>query len=397
MRGATTWLLAGTIAAGVAAAVAIAHPGHPPIPTASYAYAQGQQSIPFELFRGNRIFIAATINGHRTEVMLDTAASVTSVDSRYARSIALPAGFKVPVKGAGGVSEAEFVTGLTLKVAGISESNASVGVMDLTPIARSIGHPIAVILGRDFFDHSVVSIDWAARRLTISSPDSFKPSPNATSVQLNKVGPFNTIPVSIAGAPPIDALFDVGNGGALSLPRTYWENRPELTALRSADSSAGGVGGMHGARAATIPRVTLAGQTFVSVPAILSDSGSNDDPTQMANVGIGLLQQFKVALDLGHDRVYLTPRTDGPAFARDRAGARFDLIGDRLKASFISKDGPAAAAGLREGDEVVAVDGRAVTPAFYDSGDWAQGAAGRSVILTRANGSKVKVKLADYY
>src|SRR6185503_21283967 len=77
----------------------------------------------------------------------------------------------------------------------------------------------------------------------------------------------------------------------------------------------------------TMPQVTLAGQTFAGVPAVLADSGNDKEATQMANVGIGLLKQFGVDLDLGNNRIFLTPRNDAPPFERDRAGARFDLAG----------------------------------------------------------------------
>jgi predicted metalloprotease with PDZ domain len=117
----------------------------------------------------------------------------------------------------------------------------------------------------------------------------------------------------------------------------------------------------------------------------------------MANVGIGLLKQFQVDLDLGRDRIYLRPRTDSPAFDRDRSGTRTDLLGDRLKVTFVSPQGPAAAAGIREGDEIVAIDGKKVTPDYFRQADWTRGPAGRSVSLRRADGSEVKVVLRDYY
>jgi hypothetical protein len=378
-------------------AMCVAHPGHPPIPTPTITVSAELQSVPFELFRGNRIVVPARINGHETHVLLDTGASLSTLNRSYARSIGLPQGFKIQAKGAGGDTDAELVSGLTIQLGGYRAQNASVGVMDLATIERSIGMPITAIVGRDFFNSAVVSIDWAGKRLRISSPDAFRPESGATAVELGKMGPFNTIPVSIAGAPAIPALLDLGNGGALALPRTYWGGRPELASLRSAASTVGGVGGMHAARAALVPQVTLAGATFASVPALLSESGNDSDPAQMANVGIGLLRQFKVDFDLGRGRIFLTPRSDRPEFVRERAGVRFDLAGDRLKTAFVSPDGPAAAAGLKEGDDIVAVDGRAVTPAYYQAVDWTRGPAGKSVILTRADGSKVTVKLADYY
>jgi hypothetical protein len=392
----TKFLLAGAVLLSVGG-MCVAHPGHPPIPTPTITVAANAQSVPFELFRGNRIVVPARINGHETHVMLDTGASMSSLNRSYARSIGLPEGFKIQAKGAGGITEAELISGLALQIGGYRTQNASVGVIDLTAVERSIGMPITAIVGRDFFNSAVISIDWAGKRLNISAPDAFKPAADATAVELAKKGPFNTISVSIAGAPPIDALLDLGNGGALGLPRTYWGSRPELSDLRSAGATQGGVGGMHSARAAMVPQVRLGGTTFASVPTILSESGNDDDPTQMANVGIGLLKQFKVDLDLGRGRIYLAHRADSPGFQRDRAGVRFDLAGDRLKVMFVSAEGPAAAAGLREGDEVVAVDGHAVTADYYHDEDWTRAAAGRKVILTRPDGSKLTITLADFY
>jgi predicted metalloprotease with PDZ domain len=147
----------------------------------------------------------------------------------------------------------------------------------------------------------------------------------------------------------------------------------------------------------TVPQVGLAGQTFANVPAILSEGGNDRDPAQMTNVGIGLLKRFKVDLDLGRDRVYLTPRSDAPPFDRDRAGARFDLLGDRLKVVFVSPEGPAAAAGLKQGDEVTAVDGVVVSSDYFSRVDWSKAKPGTKVELTRADGSKVAITLADYF
>ena len=378
-------------------ALCMAHPGHPPLAPPTIVVADNANPISFELFRGNRIVVPARINGHDTQVLLDTGASLSTLNRAYARSIGVPEGFKIEAKGVGGVTEAELVSGLTLAVGGFQASNASVGVMDLSALERSIGRPISAIVGRDFFNAAVVSIDWGKKQIRIRSQAAFRPAVDATAIDLTRKGPFNTIPVSIAGGAPTQALLDLGNGSALGVSRTYLDAHPELAALHSATAQTGGVGGIHSARVATVPNVSLAGRTFASVPAIFSETGSDDEPTQMTNVGIGLLKQFKVDLDLGRGRIFLAPRSDSPPFDRDRAGVRFDLLGDRLKATFVSPEGPAAAGGLKVGDEIVAVDGRRVTAAYYQAPDWIVGEAGKSVQLTRADGTKVTVRLADYY
>jgi predicted aspartyl protease len=386
-------------AAGVAAAVgiAVAHPGHPPLTPPAVTFPATAETIPFQLFRGSRLVIPVTVNGHRTEAMLDTGASLTTLDRAYARSIGLPEGFRIDGKGTGGTVQAELVSGVNLVVGATQLKNMSIGVMDLSAITHGLGRSMTVVLGRDFFNSAVISIDWAESALQIHAPAAFAASGNSVALTLTRKGPFNTIPVSVAGGTPIEALFDLGSDGALDLPRSYWGTRPELANLRWAEMRRGGVGGLTPARGVTMPEVSLAGRKFKSVPTLLSDAGNDDDPTQMANVGIQFLKQFKVDLDLGRDRVFLAPRIDPPGFDRDRSGARFDLVGDRLKAAFVSPHGPAAQAGLKTGDEIVAVDGLKVGADFYQHRDWTRGPGGQTVTLERVDGSIVKIALADYF
>jgi hypothetical protein len=374
---------------------AIAQHGQVPPPKVSLSV--HPQAIPFTLFRGNRVVASARLNGHATDVILDTGASVTTVDRAYARSIGLPEGMKIQGRGAGGTVEAELVSGVTLEIGGTRFDDMSVAVMDLSPVARGIGHPMNIILGREFFNSSVISIDWAASQLRVTPHDRFAARKDATALQLKRRGPFNTIPVEIAGGEPVEALLDLGNGSALVVPKSYWGGRADLSALPYAEGRSGGVGGLHASRNTTVPQVTLAGRTFARVPAAFVEGGNDHEPAQMTNVGIGLLKQFHVDLDLGRDRIYLAPRSDAPAFDRDRAGARVDLLGDRLKVSFVSPGSPAATAGLKAGDEITSVDGHPVTPGFYGARDWSKGPAGTPVVLKRADGTSVTVTLRDYF
>jgi predicted aspartyl protease len=392
------------IVAGIAVAsfiaaggLTMAHGGShdPPPPVVSFAAASPE--IPFELFRGNRLVVTANINGRDTPVMLDSGASATTLDRAFARSIGLPEGVKIEGHGVGGTVEAELISGVTLKVGGLRFDQMNVGAMDLSEISRSIGRPINVVLGRELFNSAVISIDWVRNRLRLSSPTAFRPPAGAVRLDLLRNGPFNTIPVSVDGAEPIQALFDVGAGGALSLPVTYWRAHPDLAQLRFAEVQGGGVGGPHSARAVTVPKVILAGRTFNAVPAQLSNIGNDSDPTQMANVGIGFLKQFHVDLDLGQNRIYLAPRNDSPPFDRDRGGVRLDFASGVLKVAFVSPQGPAAAAGLKVGDQIVAVDGQRVDSSYYERPDWTRLAAGRLVSLERADGTRVGVTLRDYY
>ena len=146
--------------------------------------------------------------------MLDTAASMTTINLAYARSIGLPEGFKIEAKGAGGPIDARLVSGLTLDLEGVVPPMQTFGVMKLAPIERGIGMPIAAIfvaissippsfrsIGRQAAQDQLAGRVQAGRRRHRH--------------QACDQGPVRYNPhVEIAGAAPIEALLDLGNGGA---------------------------------------------------------------------------------------------------------------------------------------------------------------------------------------
>ena len=168
-------LLAGLALASASGLALAQADGQAPPPEISFA-AQSH-SVPFDLFRGNRIVVPAKLNGHAVEVVLDTGASVTTLDRAYARSIGLPEGLKVTARGAGGTVDAEVVSGVSLEIGGMRFDKMTVAVMDLSLVSRGIGRPLNVVVGREFFNSAVVSIDWSASRLNVSSHQAFRPAP----------------------------------------------------------------------------------------------------------------------------------------------------------------------------------------------------------------------------
>jgi hypothetical protein len=387
------WLIGGAALAAVGT-LAWAHPGHPPIVPPQVSFT-GAKAVPFELFRDQRIFLDGTINGHQTPMMLDSAAGAIIVDAAYARQLGLPEGFKMMVQGSAGAAPAELVQGVSLTAGSLHLDHLTVVVTDMSPISKSVGRPLNVILGKDAFKAGAVTIDFP--RHTISFADRSKLSPSgATKVPMHDQGMVETVPISIAGMPPVDADLDLGNPGNVLISNAYWSARPALAGLRFARSQVGGVGGMKAARVATLDRVDFAGRHYTRVPAAM-----NEDPQSLprtgANVGIGLFKQFVVTFDFAGNALYVRGPEHVGELPRERAGISADRVDDHLELTYVSPDGPGAAAGLKAGDQIAAVDGRKVGADYYSQPNWAHGPAGKIVELTRADGTKVKLKLADYY
>jgi len=74
-------------------------------------------------------------------------------------------------------------------------------------------------------------------------------------------------------------------------------------------------------------------------------------------------------------------------------------LGKNGKCKALSAPGcPAAQTGWKEGDEITAINGQKIGPAYPCSplSRWAGGPAGTEVTLSLADGSTRKLKLADY-
>ena len=357
-----------------------------------------QTSVPIDLFRSQRIFIRGSINGRTTDMMVDSGASMTVLDSAFADSIGLTGGEAVPVQGAVASVPGRLVKDVDISIGSLRLDGTDVLVIDLGPVARGIGRPIPMVLGRDAFDASIVTIDFPKRTMEFRERAGFRPPAGAVRLPLASAGGLHNVPVTIGEAAPVSATFDLGNHGTLLLSRKLLDERPDLQALRYGAGEMGGVGGLRAARRVTLPVVSFAGERFVNVPAII-----NEDPKTLpgdgANVGLEMLKSFVAHIDFGAGAMHLVKAGERGPFPRDRTGMRTELRDGHLRVAFVGKDGPAARAGLRVGDELVAVDGVPVDADFYRSaaGSWNERPAGERVALTRRNGRTIFVALEDFF
>lgn len=362
-------------------------------------YAADAQALPFELFRGTRIFLEGTINGQPARMMLDSGASSTVINMSFARRIGLEQTQAVPIRGVGGFQPGAIASGVTVQAGSFSAADSTVLMLDLDVIAGHIGRPIDVILGMEAFRSGIVDIDFPGRRINFRPAEGFTPPAGAVALPVDMADRRHTIPVSVNGGPPMRADIDLGNGSALMLARSAWEGSA-IANLRYAEASAGGVGGMVPTRMTTIPTVSVAGHTFQSVPATLN-MRAEALPDSGANIGIDLLQRFRLLFDYGRHTLYMVadPAALAQPIAKNRLGMRLDLRGDRLRVGEVIGGSPAAEAGFRVGDEVVAVNGTRVDARYYfrDDVQFTRLPAGTRVEFARADGTSVPVTLRDYF
>jgi aspartyl protease/PDZ domain-containing protein len=354
-------------------------------------------SVPFYLFRGNRILLQGRLNGTESQMILDNGAKMTVVDRDFAASLGLRGDFRIKAEGMGNTAEVEVIESAVIEVGNLQLTTV-VAILDLAPVSNAIGTPIDVVLGREALLSGRVSIDFGRSRITMSNDKDFIPPRHAIKLKLKREGNAHFAPITIFRSSPTMALIDLGNGGALSLCKEYQERLPRIAKLPTASGMGHGVAGRRELTRTTLPRVKFGGHEFRDVPTDLD--GLHDGSCKAkANVGIQMFRPFIVTLDLGHDRLWLQ-RTEKPVdFMKDRSGLVTLLKDDTLIVVFVSPGSPGDRAGLRKGDVVIFVDGTRVTSSFFFGSDaaWANRPSGTKVQLIKENGETVTLTLADYY
>ena len=358
--------------------------------------------VKYNPFTGTRIYIPARVNGREVEVLLDSGADTTVLDKSFAESIGRHMVGSGVATGSGGEQDSGYAKDVTIEIGNITLRAPTVAVIDLAEVANRIAIPLPVILGKDVFLQSIVDIDPSKPTIAFHDPARFTPPADATMVPLEPLGSLRVVPVSVEGLPDAPMIFDLGNGGYMSLTPAYWQKHNLLNGRTSSTRSSGAIGGEQINHVATLKTIRFAGVTFRDVPAELSAPNiETDSEREAGNVGMPLLRRFRMMIDFPNSRMFVVPIAEriGEPFPRDRSGLRAVQDGAKLVIRHVSNGSPAKAAGWREGDAIVAIDGARVGPTFASSqlSLWAWRPAGTTVQLTMADGSVRKLTLADYF
>jgi membrane-associated protease RseP (regulator of RpoE activity) len=90
----------------------------------------------------------------------------------------------------------------------------------------------------------------------------------------------------------------------------------------------------------------------------LQRSGAYTDPYVAGNVGAGLLKRFNLVFDYGRQQIVFEANGVPAALEGfDRTGMWLNLADQAFEVADVTAGGPAAAAGIKAGDRILAVDG----------------------------------------
>lgn len=329
-------------------------------------------TIPFEYSNG-KIFVDVKVNGTGPyPFAMDTGSPPTIIDTELAKELDLAVTPMGRVGGAGeGSTPMAGIGGVRLEMGGIDFGvRPMMGVSINKRLSGYSGRPVMGLIGNDFIATHIVEVDYAKRRVTVRDPKGWRYEGDGVVIPTRKRG-YTFIPgeVTPEGGEPIRARFmiDTGAGLTASLTTPFVTKHDLLgRAGPTIERTVGfGLGGEVRHEVARLGSIRVGSFELRQPVVTLSQDRGGALASQDYDGLIGgeILSRFKVIFDGPHNRMILEPGGDvDRPFEFDMSGMALagDAEGGRLRVLHVEPGTPAAAAGLRPGDILMAVDGEKV-------------------------------------
>lgn len=265
--------------------------------------AEGAQTVPL-LDRGQHVACTVTIAGKPFAFLIDSGAQNVLLDSAIAKTLALPELGSLEVRGATRSGGLHVLKLPRLDIAGAHLDDLVASSIDLQGSTRGAVR-LDGILGYPFFAASLVELDFARHTMRFGPPGSFAPRGRKIALDLDRGIPEAIFRVN--GHMDASFIVDTGNGGEMLLYRPFIDAHPGVVPFSSRGSVNFGLGGAAATYRTQLDEIEVGDAHLYrrAVDVVLAKKGAFADRVDAGNVGLGVLRNFVVTFDLGHDALYL--------------------------------------------------------------------------------------------
>ena len=294
--------------------------------------------------------------------ILDTGSGGISLDSLtvdYFGLKGLPS--NKTIRGIAGIKQVSFLNNRRLHLPGLSIDSLNFHINDYGILTSVYGERIDGIIGYSVLNRYIIKVDYDSSKIEIWSKGSLRyprggyllrPLINTLPVQAARIKDGITVNSRF--------LFDMGAGLNMMLTTDFVKDSGVIHKKRKFYiKQAEGLGGKIDMSMTVIKEVKLGPYRFRNVPIYIFDDKYNvtSYPYLGGLLGNDLLRRFNVILNYERRDIYLVPNSHyNEPFDYSYTGIELYLENGQIILGDVAKGSPAEAAGLQEGDVVVAIN-----------------------------------------
>lgn len=299
-----------------------------------------------------------SVQGRTANLIVDTGAGLTVLDSEFAHSLGLTGGKSAKIAGAGRTLEVRTLDRLSVSLPNQQAVDVPAVVLSLEGLSRQMGRRVDGVLGGHFLRQYVVEFDYQAGRVLFHPRGAFRPGPEWDVLPVRVQDERPVIKAALSGGGDRnwtpEFLLDTGsNYGLTLLPKFAERQGLNASATPTLDDPGFGVGGASPAVLCRMTSFRMGKYRFTHPYVRVRQEGKGDAG---GLIGGAVLRQFRFAIDYPGKRLYLaaSDRFGGPIEV-DLAGLRVVWEGadfDQPRILEVYAGRAAARAGLRAGDVI---------------------------------------------
>lgn len=330
------------------------------------------EEIPFRLI-DDAIYIKGSIDGYGAlNFLFDTGASITLIGKNVGRELGLKNGYVGSNTGAAGTSTVTNFPNHDVQLGSTVFKGLTIveDHKDLTTYV--LGEALDGIIGADILNNVVVEIDYDRMVISLYPIKSFhgREDYQKMDIDLRYGVPLTSLSFSLDGKTFTGRfVVDTGYNGTMALT-TPFANKNRIEDLRGKFYDVSAVLGSTTDRAemyvTKADAMSLGKESFEDIVLVVSRATKGILASDLLDGVLGneILKRFNIIYDYARSKMYIKPNgLLNVPFVVNCSGISLDKSDSekRLFVKELSHDSPASVTDLKPGDEIISVNGQAVT------------------------------------
>ncbi|HRF16740.1 MAG TPA: aspartyl protease family protein [Chitinophagaceae bacterium] len=320
--------------------------------------------VPFTQLTGGIVIMQAKLESFPDTLnfILDTGSSGISLDSTTVDYLKMkPTPSDRTIRGIAGIRKVSFLYNQKLHFPGLTVDSLNFHINDYTILTAVYGERIDGIIGYSVLSRYILKVDYDSMRISFCTKGTIR-YPRGGYLLKPTINQLVSQPLRVRDEKTIYSrfLYDMGAGLCMLLSKEFAEDSNFLSKKKKRFIKEGeGLGGKIDMELMLMREVKIGPYKFRNVPTFIFDDENNvtSYPYMGGLIGNDILRRFNIILNYAKGDIFIIPnRHFNETFDYSYSGIELYFINGLIIIGDVAKGSPGEAAGLKEGDEVIAIN-----------------------------------------